>query len=202
MITDTEIEMDKIFLSYKKILYRLRLNNIKTASDKEVKYSDLAQACDTMQKKHSKCRWKFTRNKKNKCYVLIEGYYWLLSVYFQKDKKQIDADIEFFQLKIKQYEEVLNLQHKEIEYKDMYISELSNYFNKSPGTINNGLTKLYKNTNKIYRYTKNGKYVISKLGVEWLCKNCFKQKHLELLEEYKMELTKKYMEAGYIYDNF
>lgn len=57
-------------------------------------------------------------------------------------------------------------------------------------------------TNGIYRYKKDGKYIISKLGIEWLCKNCFKQKYLELLEDYKMELTQKYMDEGYIYDNF
>lgn len=59
-----------------------------------------------------------------------------------------------------------------------------------------------KATNGNYRYKKDGKYIISKLGIEWLCKNCFKQKYLELLEDYKMELTQKYMDEGYIYDNF
>ena len=41
-----------------------------------------------------------------------------------------------------------------------------------------------------------------KEGVEWICKNVFKQKYLELLEKYKMELTEMYIEAGYPYDNF
>lgn len=49
---------------------------------------------------------------------------------------------------------------------------------------------------------ENGKYKISKQGIEWLCKNYFKQKYLELLEKYKMELTEKYIEAGYPYDIF
>ena len=49
---------------------------------------------------------------------------------------------------------------------------------------------------------ENRKAKISKEGIEWLCKNCFKQKYLELLEEYKMELTEKYIEAGYPYDVF
>lgn len=38
--------------------------------------------------------------------------------------------------------------------------------------------------------------------VEWICKNVFKQKYLEILEEYKMELTELYIEAGYLYDYF
>ena len=61
---------------------------------------------------------------------------------------------------------------------------------------------MLKYADENYRYIENGKYKISKCGIEWLCKNCFKQKYLELLEEYKMELTEKYIEAGYIYDNF
>lgn len=46
------------------------------------------------------------------------------------------------------------------------------------------------------------KVVIPREGVKWSCKNIFKQKYLELLEQYKMELTKKYIEAGYVYDEF
>ena len=57
-------------------------------------------------------------------------------------------------------------------------------------------------TNESYRYIKNNKYVISEAGLKWLCENCFKHKYLEILEEYKMELTEQYIEAGYPYDNF
>ena len=48
----------------------------------------------------------------------------------------------------------------------------------------------------------DGKVVISCKGVEWICKNVFKQNYLELLEKKKMELTEKYIKAGYIYDHF
>ena len=47
-----------------------------------------------------------------------------------------------------------------------------------------------------------GKAKIYKEGIEWLCKNCFRHKYLELLEEYKMELTEIYIEKGYPYDVF
>jgi len=53
-----------------------------------------------------------------------------------------------------------------------------------------------------YKNLINNKVAISKEGVEWICKNVFKQKYLELLEKYKMELTDKYIEAGYPYHNF
>ena len=135
-------------------------------------------------------------------YVLIEGYYWLMFVYFQNNKKMIDADIEFFIERIKQYEKLLRIKPKQLWNEDIYVSELANYFKRTPGTVYNALIKMYKNTGGRYKYTKDNKLVISKLGIEWLCKNCFKHKYLEVLEEYKMELTEKYMEAGYPYDNF
>lgn len=53
-----------------------------------------------------------------------------------------------------------------------------------------------------FTYYDNDKLFISKEGIEWLYKNYFKLKYLELLEEYKMELTEKYIEAGYAYDEF
>lgn len=85
----------------------------------------------------------------------------------------------------------------------MYVYELPNYFNRVPGTIKNGIIKMNKTTNNLYKYYENGrKSKISKEGIEWLCKNCFKHKYLELLEEYKMELTEIYIERGYPYDVF
>lgn len=45
-----------------------------------------------------------------KYFVLVEGYYWIIQVYFQK-KSLIDADIDFFKLRIKQYEELLKVNH-------------------------------------------------------------------------------------------
>lgn len=202
MARDTETVMDTLFLSYSKILKKFKIKNIKTSSGIEINIKDLAQACDIMQQKHPNCRWIFTRKKQNKKYVLIEGYYWLYSVYFQKEKLQIDADIDFFEFRIKQYEDLLHIESKKFWIKDMCIQELTTYFNRSYGTIRNGLSKMNKATNGAYKYVKDNKIMVSSLGIEWLCKNCFKKKYLELLEEYKMELTEKYMEAGFPYDNF
>ena len=53
-----------------------------------------------------------------------------------------------------------------------------------------------------YKFLVNNKVIISKKGVEWICKNVFKKKYLELLEKYKMELTELYIETGYPYDEF
>lgn len=154
-----------------------------------------------MQRKHKNCRWKSEKIRSRNSYILIEGYYWLLHVYFNNEKKLVDADIDFFEERIKQYEELLKLESKNLFNKDIKIQELVNYFNKKNETIEKAIWKMIK-VNSNYRIIENGNWIITKEGVEWLCKNCFKQKYLELLESYKMDLTEKYIKAGYIYDNF
>lgn len=188
-------------MSYDKILERFRIQNIKTKNGKEITHKDLRYAIEVMVKKHPTCRWKSEKVRSKRHYILKEGYYWLISVYFQKDNKQIDADIIFFELRIKQYEELLNLESKNLFQQDIYQKDLLTYFNRSKWTIEDAIRKMVV-YNSEYRYINIGEYVISRQGIEWLCKNCFKKKYLELLEEYKMELTEKYIEAGYPYDNF
>ena len=199
---DSERELEKICLSYYKILRNLKILEIRTKNGNEITDKDLRQAINIMEKKHLNCRWKYRKRRKNDTVILKEGYLWLIHVYFQNKQRQIDADIDFFITMIKEYEKVLKVQPKTLWDKDLYIYELEEYFNRSAGTIKNNIIKMNKVTNGIYIYKKDGKYIISKQGIEWLCKNCFKQKYLELLEDYKMELTQKYMDEGYIYDNF
>ena len=196
-----ETKLHKIFLSYDKILYRLNIKNIKTKDNKEITHKDLRKAITVMQRKHKNCRWKIEKIRSRNTYILIEGYYWLVYVYFNNEKKLVDADIEFFEKRIKQYEKLLNLKSKKIFEKDLKTIELVYYFNKKYETIEKAIWKMIKVHNN-YRYIENEEYVITKEGVKWLCKNCFKQKYLEILENYKMELTEKYIRSGYIYDNF
>ena len=202
MAWDSDRESEKIFLSYNKILRNFKILEIRTRNGKEVTIKDLRQAVNIMEKKHLNCRWKYRKRRKNYTVILREGYYWLMNVYFQNKQRQTDADIDFFTTLIKKYEEVLRVESKTLCDKDLYVDELDKYFDRSSGTIKNNIIKMNKATNGVYRYKKDGKYIISKLGIEWLCRNCFKQKYLELLEDYKMELTQKYMDAGYLYDNF
>lgn len=202
MVSNTERELEKIFISYDRVLYRLKILNIKTKGGKEVTHKDLRYAVNLMEKKHPTCRWKCQKAKGKKHYILIEGYYWLTYVYFQNEKSLIDMDIEFFTTRIKLYEELLQVTPKILWTNDMYVDELQSYFNRSlDPTIRRSIRKMLQ-FNKDYRFIENSKYKISKEGIEWLCKNCFKQKYLELLENYKMELTEKYIKAGYPYDIF
>ena len=194
--------LDDIFLSYKKILKRLKLLGIKTKNGNEITHKDLRYAIKIMEKKHPSCRWKSEKLRSKRYYILTEGFYWLLYVYFQYEKNQIDADIDFFLLRIKQYQEELKVQDKNLFTKDMSMSELVNFFQRKYRTIEKAVIKMLKATDENYRYIENGEFIISKEGIKWLCENCFKQKYLELLEQYKMELTELHIKEGYIYDNF
>ena len=194
--------LDDVFLSYKKILLRLKMLNVKTKNGNEITHKDLRKDITIMNKKHPNCRWKSQKLKSKRYFILMEGFYWLIYVYFQKEKKQIDADIDFFELRIKQYEEILHLVSKPLFEKDIKKSELNNYFDRGNTTIKKAIIKMNKATDKKFNKIIDDEKFISKEGIEWLCKNCFKQKYLEILEQYKMELTELYIEKGYIYDNF
>lgn len=204
MITDSQAELEKIFMSNDRVLYKLNLIGIKTKGGKEITHKDLRQATTIMNKKHPTCRWKQQKYRFNKYrnYILAEGFYWLIHVYFQTEKNIVDADIDFFNMRIGQYEDLLEISGKNFWNNNMYVYELPNYFNRVPGTIKNGIIKMNKATKGLNKYYENGKAKISKEGIEWLCKKCFKHKYLELLEQYKMELTEIYIEKGYPYDVF
>ena len=124
-------------------------------------------------------------------------------MYFEKEKSLIDADVEFFENIIKLYEDFLKVEHNENWWnEDMDIKQLEKYFNRAESSIRKAIKKMCDNGFSNYKYLDNNKVIISKKGVERICKNVFKQKYLELLEKYKMELTELYIKAGYPYDHF
>lgn len=201
MVRDSENENNKIYLSYKKILNLLNIQNIKTSMNKDIDYKILLQAIRIMEKKHPICRWRQIRAKDNKHYILIEGFYWLSFVYFQHSQKQIDADIDFFKLRISQYQKLLNIKSKNFWLREYKLVELIDYFDRSEITIKKAISKMIK-YKKDYMFIRENKYFVTNEGIDWLCKNIFKQKYLEILEKYKMELTELYIKAGYPYDLF
>ena len=194
-------ELENVFLSYNRILEKLNSEKVTTKAGNIITHKDLRQAVEIMLKKHYKCRWRSEKVKSKKYLILIEGYYWIKYVYFSKEKSMYDADIKFFQERIKQYEEILNIKETELFNNDIEVECLDVFFNRKIETVKKAIQKMIK-VNKEYRYFENEKYIVSKEGIKWLCKNCFKHKYLELLEDYKMELTEKFIQAGYIYDNF
>lgn len=203
MWTDSEQILDSIFLSYNKILKRLKLLGITTKHGEEVKHVDLRKAVDVMLKKHPTCRWRSEKVRSRKYFILVEGYDWIKFVYFEKEKSLMDADVEFFETRIKLYEEFLKVERNENWWnEDMNIKQLEKYFNRAESSIRKAIKKMCDNGFRNYKYLDNNKVIILRKGVEWICKNVFKQKYLELLEKYKMELTELYIRAGYPYDHF
>ena len=203
MRRDSEQAFDSIFLSYNKILKSFKLIGVTTKCGKEVTHEDLRKAVDVMLKKHPTCRWRSEKIRSRKYFILVEGYYWIKFVYFEKEKSLIDADVEFFETRIKVYEHFLKVGHNENWCnEDMDIKQLERYFNRAESSIRKAIKKMCDNGFSNYKYLDNNKVIISRKGVEWICKNVFKQKYLELLEKYKMELTELYIKAGYPYDHF
>ena len=203
MKMDSEQVLYSIFLSYNKILKRFQLLGVTTKYGKEITHKDLRKAIEVMLKKHPTCRWRSEKVKSRKYFILAEGYAWLLQVYFNKEKSLIDADVDFFETRIKLYEDFLKVErNKNWWNEDMDIKQLENYFNRAESSIRKAIKKMCDNGFSIYKYLDNNKVIISRKGVEWICKNIFKQKYLELLEKYKMELTELYIKAGYPYDHF
>jgi len=196
-----ESKLDEVFLSYDKILFRLNIQKIKTKTGKAITHKDLRYAIQVMQRKHKSCRWKSEKIRSRNYYILIEGYYWLLDVYFNNKKRLIDADIEFFEERIKLYENHLKVKPKNLFEKDMHVKDLFKNINRQTETVEKAIWKMLK-VDTDYRYEIDSEFVITKEGIEWLYKNCFKKEYLKLLEKYKMDLTEEYIQAGYIYDNF
>ena len=203
MRIDSEQVLDSIFLSYNKILKRLNSLGKTTKHGKEISHMDLRKAIEVMIEKHPTCRWRSEKVRSRKYFILIEGFAWLNQVYFQTEKSLIDADVDFFEDRIGQYEDLLKIEHNENWWnEDMDIKQLCEYFDKQDITVRKAIKKMCESGFEKYKWLVGSKVVISKEGVEWICKNVFKQKYLDLLEKYKMELTELYIEAGYPYDNF
>ena len=203
MYVNSEQALDSVFLSYDKILKKLHLHGLTTKQGKEITGLDLRKAIDVMLEKHPTCRWRSEKIRSRKYFILIEGYYWLLNVYFQKEKSLIDADINFFEDRIKLYKELLKVENNQNWWnEDMDIKQLCKYFDKKEITIRKSIKKMCDSGFGEHKFLINNKVVIFSKGVEWLCKNVFKQKYLELLEKYKMKLTEKYIKEGYAYDHF
>ena len=202
MWRDSEQILDSVFLSYNKILKRLKLLGITTKHGKEVKHVDLRKAVDVMLKKHPTCRWRSKKIRSRRYFILVEGYDWIKYVYFEKEKSLVDADVEFFETRIKLYEDFLKVKPKELFCENIPYLQLEKFFNRKIDTVRKAIEKLEKKYSIKLRYKENNQVYVYSKGIELLCKECFKQKYLEILEDYKMELTEKYIEAGYPYDNF
>ena len=80
--------------------------------------------------------------------------------------------------------------------------ELTKYFDRGLSSIQQAIIEMEQITNCKNRNYKNGTLQINEVQIEWLLKNKFKTKYLQLLEEYKMVLTEIFKANGGYYDNY
>lgn len=148
----------------KTVVKELNDRNYSTAYGYKIINKDVYDAVRVMNQKHSRCEWIEKQN--NKLRISLEGYYWLENVYFKKNKKTIEADVEFFEQLIETY--IQNCQRNNIQYEllnfisnDMTMKELSSFTNSSLKTIKRYFDKLPSEMQeKIYYFNKE-KYIVS-----------------------------------------
>lgn len=197
-----------IFMNYKEILEDFQKRKMKTKNGTKISHNDLRYAVQVMNKKHSSCRWQSEKIKKRYYYIQYEGVIWLREVYFSDyDSKLIDKDLMWFKNRTYWYQQQFeknNIEYPKFQFKinDMTKKELSIYINRSISAIENGLRDYEKATGENIRKYENGELKINKVAIEWMIKNKFKNKYLQLLEDYKMLLTEIYKKNGGYYDNF
>ncbi len=197
-----------IFMSYQEILDELKKKNIMKKNGEPLERKDLEYAVQVMQNKHSLCRWRSEKIKKNYYYIPYEGYLWLRDVYFTNyDKKFIEKDIVWFKNRIQWYQnqfikKKIDFKPFQLKYPDMNKTELMDFFNRSKRSIEIALQEYEKLHTFQRTYNKKNELVISSDITEWLVKNKFKQKYLDELEKYKMYLTEIYKANGGYYDNY
>lgn len=142
MRRDSEQVLDSSFLSYNKILRRLHSLGITTKHGKEITHMDLRKDVDVILKKHPTCRWRSEKVRSRRYFILVEGYDWIKFVYFEEEKSLIDADVEFFETRIKLYEDFLKVEHNENwRNEDMDIKQLEEYFNRAESSIRKAIKK-------------------------------------------------------------
>ena len=79
-----------------------------------------------------------------------------------KEKSLIDADVDFFEDRIRQYEELLKVEHNEnLWNEDMKIKQLCNYFNRKENTVRKAIKKMCDNGFEQYKFLVDGKVLIS-----------------------------------------
>lgn len=197
-----------IFMNYKEVLQYFKENNIRTKANKEITHKELRTAIQVMLQKHPNCRWRSEKIKKRYYYLQYEAVIWLRDVYFNNYETDfLDKDIQWFKDRICWYQNSLSNAKIEFPKFDLKIEpmtklELAKFFNKDISVIRKALLKMEKDNSTKDRNYLNGKRYLSVPEIEWLLKNKFKKKYLELLEEYKMQLTELAKANGSFYDNY
>lgn len=151
-------------------------------------------AIKRMIKRHPLEKWIQNRvevNGEKNCYLRLEFVNWLEEVYFNKREYYLDLEIKFFEKQISRLEKELGISPRVIEYYDMPLKRLRNYFDKGKNAIGVAVNRMCKKVGVNCKYIEDGVVMISKEGVKWLNEKYFREAYLNDLEIYKIELQKK-----------
>ena len=121
---------------------------------------------------------------KKELWMYMEGVKWIEEVYLNYDVPYKTAEIIFVEKNIERLEQELKIKREPIPYRSMNIKELSLYFKKSTRSIFSSIKKLKLVDSNAVSTTKK-KTVVSAEGVKWIEQNCYKEKYIEDLYEYK-----------------
>lgn len=195
-------------MSYPEILTELHNKHKKKKNGDAISLIDLRRAIAIMQKKHSNCRWRSEKIRKNFYYIQYEGVLWLKDVYFSNyDEKFTDKDIVWFKQRIQWYQEQfkkknINYEEFNLKYSDMTKSEAAIFLNRTTRSIEIAVCEYEKSHTYTREYDEKGELKIHSSVIGWLVKNKYKQEYLSQLEKYKMYLTEIYKKHGGYYDNY
>lgn len=182
----------------------LTANNIRTVTGLRLINKDVLNGISAMQKKHSLCEW--IKYDKNRPTINMEGFYWLVEVYFNNKKSYPQKDIDFFEKQILDYQNICDdykLVFSVPEYieKEMTVEELAEFTSRSIVTVRKKLKHLppQKNTS----FMKDGKTVYTKSTCDYFCYNFFKHTYLKYVEEVYLYLKNILLrnEIVVVYDN-
>lgn len=165
--------------------HRMRFSDVKKRfdlSDRQMNW--IKEKCF---KSHRADCWIFCRTNmmgEEELWMYMEGVKWIEEVYLNYDVPYKTAEIEFVKGNIKRLEQELKIKREPISYRAMNIKELAFYFGKSKRSIFSAIKKLrFFIPGAVSATTK--KTVVSADGVKWIEQNCYKEKYIEDLYEYK-----------------
>lgn len=117
---------------------------------------------------------------------------WLEEVHYATGGTYLEREIKFYEKRIKQLEEELNIAPSQFKLKKCLLKDIPMYFDKDKSTIKRVIKKMRNANGGLFESLNDkGLILISPEGMLWLAQNCFRKKYLEYLEIYKRSLQKK-----------
>lgn len=155
-----------------------------------------------MNKKHPMCNWTVYGNDKLPM-IETEGKYWIVEAYFNKNKSLLDAEVDFFENIINEHkafcdENNINYEIPPLIKSNMTFDEFAILVGRAKGTVQKEYYKLSQEEKEKSFQSDNKKYIASSVLTQ-LCKQSFKRRYLQYLEEVYIYLWQDCLSGGSIY---